>query len=486
MKWGKEHKLPELALDSLQAGDGSSNSYGQNERYTKELPEGVSLPQVYRDIIRIAWPSFVELILTQLTSMVDLIMVGKLGPWALTSVGLSVQPKFLMMALFMSMTVGSTAMVARYKGAGDPKRANTVLRQSLTLTLVLALTASLVGVLFAKPLIRFMGAADAETLAGGTAYLSIQFMGFFFLALTSAITAALRGVGDSHTAMVYNLIGNGVNVVFNYLLIYGNFGFPRMGVAGASLATVIGQIMAFILAFHAVMSGKHYLHLRFTESFRPDWRELGNIFRIGLPAMLEQFIMRAGLIIYARTVASLGTVAFATHQVCMNIQALSFMNGNAFAVSATSLMSQSLGKKRPDMAQAYSSRTQKVGMLVSSMIAIMFFFWGGHIVALYSDDPMIIEHGAQILKIIAFIQPFQSSQFIVAGALRGAGDTKATAFITFCTVFVVRSGVAVLTIKFLHWGLIGAWVAMAMDQLLRTVMVLHRFHSGKWKLHKIK
>lgn len=303
------------------------------------------------------------------------------------------------------------------------------------------------------------------------------------MALTTTVTAALRGVGDSRTAMVYNLIANVVNVMFNYLLIYGKYGFPKLGVAGASLATVIGQLVAFVLAFHAIIRRRSYLHLNFKDGFRPDWAELSNIFKIGLPAMAEQFIMRAGMIIYAKTVAGLGTVAFATHQVCMNIQSLSFMNGNAFAVSATSLMGQSLGKKRPDMAQAYCSRTQKTGMVVSLFISAVFLFWGRSIVSLYSDDASIIAQGAQIL-IMAFIQPFQSSQFIVAGALRGAGDTKATAVITFLTVLLVRPGIAIFSIHVLHMGLIGAWVAMVADQILRTILVLHRFYSGKWKVYQ--
>lgn len=479
--------VPKMALDFVEAGDGGEHSYGMDEKFTKKLPEGVAPKLLYSDIIRIAWPSFIELILTQLTSMVDLMMVGQLGAWALSAVGLTTQPKFLMMTMFTAMNVGATAMVARYKGAGNPEKANSILRQALILTLVLSSVSSLIGFIFSEPLVAFMGAADAQTLAGGTIYLQIQFAGFVFMALTTTVTAALRGVGDSRTAMVYNLTANVVNVIFNYLLIYGKFGFPEMGVAGASLATVIGQCVAFVLAFRAVLKkNSGYLHLSFRDSFKPDWDALGSIFKIGLPALLEQAIMRCGMIIYSKTVAGLGTVAFATHQVCMNIQSLSFMNGNAFAVSATSLMGQSLGKKRPDMAQAYVSRTQRVGMLVSILIAMVLFFFGGTVVSLYNNEPEIVQTGAQIMKMMALIQPFQSSQFIIAGALRGAGDTKATAVITFLTVLLVRPAFAIFSIHVLNWGLYGAWVAMVLDQLLRTTFVFGRFNSGKWKVNGMK
>ena len=158
----------------------------------------------------------------------------------------------------------------------------------------------------------------------------------------------------------------------------------------------------------------------------------------GIPALVEQVFMRAGMIMYTKTVASLGTVAYATHQICMNIQAMSFMNGQAFSVSATSLVGQSLGKKRPDMAQAYCSRTRRVGMTVSIVLALTFFFFGRYIVSLYTDEIEVIEQGSRILMFVALVQPLQSSQFILAGALRGAGDTRATAIIIFITVLLVR------------------------------------------------
>lgn len=472
------------ALDDLPFGEDNAEAY--QGKVTKELPEGITSKMLYSDVVRIAWPSFIELMLTQLASMVDLMMVGSLGAWALTAVGLTTQPKFLLMTMFQAMNVGVTALVARYKGAGNVYKANLVVRQSMLLTLILSLAASVAGYIFAEPMVQFMGATDAESLAGGTVYLQIQMLGFVFMALTTTITAALRGVGDSRTAMIYNLVANVVNVIFNYLLIYGHFGFPRMEVAGASLATIIGQFVAFVIAAICILRGRGYLQLRFRDGFKPDWETLLNIFNIGLPAMVEQLLMRAGMIIYSKTVAGLGTVAFATHQVCMNIQALSFMSGQAFAVSATTLMGQSLGKRRPDMAQAYCSRTRRVGMMIAIIIGVAFIFFGADMVALYNDDPQIVQLGGKILMFVAVMQPLQSSQFIIAGALRGAGDTRATAVITFITVLLVRPLSAILLINVFHWGLEGAWVAMVLDQVLRSILVLLRYQGGKWKSIRLK
>ena len=360
-----------------------------------------------------------------------------------------------------------------------------VVRQGLLFTFCATIILSVLGFFFARPMVLFMGSTEAIVTKWATQYLQIQMIGFLSFALTSTITASLRAVGDSKTCMIYNLIANVVNVIFNWLLIYGNLGFPELGVAGASLATVIGQVVAFVIAFIVIIRGNGFLKLEFKLGFKPDKIVLGNMVNIGLPAMVEQLLMRAGMIIFAKTVASLGTTAYATHQVCMNIQALSFMTGQAFAVSATTMMGQSLGKRRTDMAQAYCSRTRKVGLVFSLLLAVVFILFGAEIVGLYNSDPEIIRIGGQIMLFVAFLQPFQSSQFIIAGGLRGAGDTKATAIFTFITVLLVRPIVAIVLVHF-GLGLYGAWAAMATDQILRSALVLYRYNSGKWKLIKLK
>jgi putative MATE family efflux protein len=449
------------------------------------LPAGITSKMLYRDVVRIALPSMGELILTQLASMVDLMMVGRLGPWALTAVGLATQPKFLVMMLFMAMNVGTTAMVARHRGAGNPEKANLVLRQSLLLTFVFGILSSLLGYIFAEDLIRFMGAPDAISLEGGTVYFQWQCIGLVGLALTSTATAALRGVGNSRTAMVYNVIANVVNVIFNYLMIYGNFGFPRWEVMGASVATIIGQFVAFFLAMAALLGNKNFIKLRLADSFKPHRETINSIVRIGAPALVEQAVMRVGMIAYTRIVTSLGTVLYATHMACMNIQGMSFMIGQAFAVSATALVGQSLGKRRPDMAEQYSSRTCRIGLAVSILLALSFVFLGRQIMSLYvgegSDSMRIIEMGALIMRMVAIMLPLQALQFILAGSLRGAGDTRSIAIITFITVLVIRPGIAGITVFILRWGLVGAWIALILDQLLRSLLVLLRYRTGKWK-----
>ena len=482
----KEKQLPQMALDLVAEGT-YEQELERKECRKLSMPQEVSAKLLYKDIVRIAWPSLIELLLTQLASMVDLMMVGRLGSAALTSVGLTTQPKFLLMTLVMSLNVGATAMVARHKGAGKHDKAHLILRQALMMNFIIAAAMSVIGFMAAEPLVLFMGAGP-DTVKDATVYLQIQMAGFLCVGITSTITACLRGAGDSRTAMIYNVTSNVVNVILNYLLIYGHLGFPRMEVAGASLATILGQFVAMLMALWAILkkNSKQYLHLRIRDGFMPDFKALKDIISIGFPAMLEQLVMRAGMIIFAKTVAGLGTVAYATHQVCMNIQALSFMIGQAFAVSSTSLVGQSLGKKRSDMASAYSSRVSRIGLLFSVMLGIIFLVFGRQIVMAYSDEAEVVEMGAFILRYVAFLQPFQGVQFILAGSLRGAGDTKATATITFLTVLLVRTSVAIVLINVVGLGLSGAWIALAADQLLRSALVFARYRTGKWMYMRLK
>jgi Na+-driven multidrug efflux pump len=167
----------------------------------EELPPNVTSKMLYMDIVRIACPSLIELALTSLTSMADLIMVGGLGTWAISSVGLSTQPKFIMMTAVMAMNVGATALIAQAKGAGDQKAAKLILRQAIAMNFLLAVIFSVIGFFTSRAMVSFMGDEDQQTLEGGTIFLQIQMASFVFFGLTSTITAALRGIGDSKTAM---------------------------------------------------------------------------------------------------------------------------------------------------------------------------------------------------------------------------------------------------------------------------------------------
>lgn len=485
-------KRIQTTLDALPFGELPDHPLAGLELRRMTLPKGVTHGMLFGDILRIAWPSFLELLLTQLTSMADQMMVGNLpgevGVQALSAVGITILPKFLMMTMITALNVGSTAVAARFRGMGDRDRVNEVLRQALVLNLLLSVLFMGLGLVLAPTLMRMMGGAGLSDEAFGFAvtYFRIQMYGFVPLCMTFTVTALLRGIGDTKNPFYYNTLANVVNVLFNYLLIFGRFGFPRLEVAGASLATVIGQTAAFLVAMRLILDRKRYLHLDNGTRFRFDPVIVKNIVRIGVPSMIEQLIMRLGLIIYNRTVTDLGDVAYATHQICSNIQTMSFMVGQAFANAATTLVGQSLGRRRYDAAMQYARHTEAVGVIVSLFLGFGLIFFGRTVVSLYNRTPEIVSLGGRLLIMAGVIQPLQALQFILSGALRGAGDTKFSAFSMLVTVLILRSGLAILLVTYLKMGLVGAWYAMVADQIVRDLMIILYFRSGRWSRIRLK
>lgn len=485
----QKQKVVKTTIDTLEFGEIDAEKEGKYKKY--KLPDGVDKGMMRSDILIIALPSLVELVLTSLTSMADQIMVGRLpgqlGVQALSAVGLCMNPKFILMTALMAINTGTTAVVARYRGMGNQEKANQTFKQSLIFNIFLSAIMMVIGVVFARELIGLIAGngISQSTVDYAVVYFRIQMYGFIPLMMTNTVTSTLRAIGDSKMPMVYNTIANVVNLFFNYGLIYGKLGMPEMDVAGASLATVIGQCVAFVIAMYMMFSKKRYVYIDFKEKTGYNKTIMSNVLGIGLPSMLEQLCLRIGIIIYSRIVASLGDISYATHMVCMNIQSLTFMSGMAFQNSATTLMGQSLGRRRLDMADNYTRMTRNISFWISCIIGVVLALFGGQIVNIYNSTPEIVEMGGKLLAIVAITQPFQSSQFVTTGALRGAGDTKYPAVVIFICTLIVRSVLGYIFVIQLDMGLIGAWFAIVVDQLLKTAMIFARYNTGKWRFFKL-
>jgi putative MATE family efflux protein len=184
--------------------------------------------------------------------------------------------------------------------------------------------------------------------------------------------------------------------------------------------------------------------------------------------------------LFARIVSSFGTVTYAAHQVALNVEGLSFSPPQAFQTAATALTGQSLGAKKPDAAMRVGKEARLIGICMAAITGSILFFLGRYVVQLYTDDPTVIERSAYVLKIIAFAQPFMATNFVLAGALRGAGDTKWTLYITMAGIWGVRVVVAYFLALKMGMGLTGAWIAMALDMTTRAILVNMRFAAGHW------
>lgn len=434
---------------------------------------------VYRTFFNVAWPSALETLLVGLIGSVDTIMVGGLGEGAIAAVGITNQPKFILLAMIFSLNVGITAVVARRKGAGDIAGANHTLRIGILLSGIISFFMALIGFIFASPILTFAG-AEASYLLDAIIYFRILMVSIFFSALNLTINAAWRGSGNTKIAMRTNIVSNLVNIVFNFLLINGIGFFPRLGVAGAAIATSLGAIVACAMSFVSLFQEDKFLSLRMKSSWKINKNILAPISKVSSSAFVEQVFMRIGFFAYAIIVAKLGTTSYATHLICMNILNLSFSFGDGFAIAASSLVGQSLGAKRPDMAIIYGKTGQRISFIISSLLFVFFIFSREMLVSLFSDEPTIIALGAGIMIIIAFTTHAQTSQVVISGCLRGAGDTVFVATTSFISVAIIRPILTYLLCFPLGLGLYGAWFALTVDQLIRLILNFIRFSSGKW------
>ncbi len=440
--------------------------------------------QIAKDVLHVAWPSVLESFFVCLAGVIDTIMVGTLGSYAIAAVGLTIQPKFLGLAIFFSLNVAVSAIVARRRGEGNRESANRVVRMLLIVTILLTLLISAVFIVFADPIIHLMG-SQPDTHDDAVAYLRIIMGGLVFSTVSLVLNAAQRGAGNTRIAMTTNLISNAVNVVFNYLLIGGNFGFPALGIRGAALATVLGTVCACALSIRSVMHQDGFICLRAVKGWMADRLSIKSLLSVGSSAFVEQICMRIGFLLFSMTVARLGTTELAAHQIGSNMMSMSFSIGDGFSVASVTLIGQSLGRRRPDMAKIYGSVCQKCGLICAFFIAVFYFFFGKNIFQLYTDEQVILDYGVMIMRILSIMLFFQIEQVVQFGCLRGAGDTKFTAFVSLISVACIRPGLSWILCYPAGLGLMGAWLGTFGDQMVRFCMSFVRFHKGNWTKLKL-
>jgi putative MATE family efflux protein len=430
-------------------------------------------------VLRLAVPAIGEQLLFTVTQVTALVMVGHLGAEAIAAVGVGNQISWFFSSGFYAFSAGTTTLVARYVGAGERPRAQVALTQAVAFVMLMALVVAGAGIAITPLILRLMG-AEGEVLALGVPFLRLLMASQLFSSVNMCLGAALRGAGDTKTPFKVSAAGAVLNVAIIWLLVYGRFGLPALGVPGAGLAVVVAQIVVLFVYLATYMRGKAVLHLSF-KRFRPEIDTIRRLLFVGVPAALEQLFMSGGMTVFARIVITLGTEAYAAHQITANITNASYMTGFGFSLAATTLVGQCLGAKRPEDADAYALSARRLGFFAMSALCVVFFFFGAFLVGFYSDDPAIVSMGAMALKLAAFAQPAIGTYAILAGALRGAGDTRYPLYITFVGVWCVRITIAWVLITVFPLGLNGIWIAVLFDSWTRTLLVWLRFRTGRWK-----
>ena len=453
---------------------------------TGTVNEDLNRRQMYRRAFSVAWPAMMESFFITLAGMIDTMMVAELGSYAVAAVGLTAQPKFIGLTLFIGMNVAVSALVARRKGEERRAEANEIVWTAILLTVVLCAAVSVLFVALAPQMMTLAG-SNPDTHEAAVEYFQIIMGGLFFNVLTMVINAAQRGSGNTRLSMTTNLTSSIVNIIFNYLLIEGHFGFPAWGIRGAALATVLGTVVAAGMAVFSLFNSGSYIQFSAMRrlGIRVKKACVQAIWNLAGTTSLENIAMRVGFLATALIAARLGTEEFAAHNIGMNVLGLGFSFADGMQVAAIALAGEALGAGKKETARTYGRICQRIGFCISVLLALLLFFGSEWFFGLYFEEKHIIEMGVLISRWIMVTVLLQISQIIYTGCLRAAGDVRYTLMSALISVTGIRTLVPLLLVAVFHMGLTGVWLGILSDQLSRFTLMSRRFRQGNWVNLKI-
>ena len=438
-------------------------------------------------IIRLAWPVVVQQASFAMVQLVDTALVGHLGEDALAGVRLAGLLLWLSMSGMIAIGVGATAVVARIVGSGESRDASKVVQTVLVLAVVWGLIMMVLMLVFGGWILGVLGAEPAAQ-AEGTDYLyglafSLPFFSFVF-----AGNAAQQGAGDTRSPMVVGLLINVVNAFASFVLINGSGPFPELKVLGSGVGFTIAGMVGAVLVAGVLMSGRRSLSWIPFRGGAFNRADAGRILNVGVPAGLEQAQFNVAFMIYTRIIASLGTTALAAHGVTLAMQTLTFNIGFALSIATSAIVGQTLGAKRPDLAEKASYMTMRYSLVFMSVVAVILMTLGGQITSIFvggENSDAVVDIARQTMFIFAFALPGLAISLSLSGSLRGAGDTRAVLYIMAGCTWIVRLIPAYLLAITFGLGVPGAWLAAVADINVRAAIMFLRFRRGKWKRMKV-
>lgn len=429
-------------------------------------------------VLRVAWPVVVTNLLQSLALTVDLIMVGALGSVALAATGVATQVFYVGMVVGTGFAAGATALVARAIGAGDKSEADRATTMALALALVASVPLVLVTLFLDARLLRAMG-ADATIVDQGALVLRILAIGIPGNMLMIAATGAMQGAGDTRPALWIGIAVNVVNIALDWLLIFGNLGFPRLGLAGAAVATAVSFTAGGLMFLWLLWRGRRPVQLaRVRDGAAGLARRLA---RVGGPAALEAFVLSVGFTAYLILILRFGADALAAHQIGLRVQSFAFMPGFGFSAAAAALVGQGLGRGDPDEAEGNGWTSIALGLAVMMAMSVPMFVLAAPLARLFSDEPATLALGVTWIHTLVFAMPAIAFHFTAAGALKGAGDTRWPLLVSFGGLWLVRLPVAWVVGVVMGLGMTGVWAGYVVEYYLRAAVTTWRFARGRWK-----
>jgi putative MATE family efflux protein len=438
-----------------------------------------------KEIISLAWPSITEQILEMMVGMVSTIFMGRIGIFAVAAVGMVNMLMGFLQTVFSGLSIGTTVVIARVTGEGNPTEAKRALIQSGYMAIVVGVLLAVIGRAFSMPLLSlFFGKADPEVFKAGISYFNIVLINLPFLVLDIIVSGAMRGAGDTKTPMVITGGVNVLNIILNTALIFGVplLHIPALGIVGSALAVTISRIVGVTVRVLVLYNYKGLkLNLSLKDDYKIKPKLIKRIINIGVPGFIEQAVMQGGFLVLQIIIVPLGTVAMAAYQIGLNVNALAFFPIFGFAIANTTLVGQSLGEKNYQKAESYSKEGMKITIAVGFVIGATLMIFSKYLAALYTSDPIVIKESIGIVCTFGVIEPLLAILNLCSATLKAAGDIKYVMITSFVGLWTFRVALSFVLIHLFGIGLTAIMIGIVFDFCSRSIMYLIRVHNGKWK-----
>jgi len=426
-------------------------------------------------VFKLAIPVVLSSFLQRSVGIVDIFLVGGLGASAIAAVGVAQITVFMVMSVSWGINVGVTVLVSQLWGADRKVEAGKAAYQAMLVAGIAAVIVMMIGHLVGWKVAGLLGAND-EVQRILYDYSKIIFTFIVFTISLNVLSGIMHGTGDTRTPLYATLIVNILHVVVAYPLIYGKWGLPAMGVKGAAIAIAVSEFLGAAFLFTRSLERRYIVMSR-----NLDMKLTKMTIRLGWPILVDRFLQNAGSMVFAKVILLYGTTVYAAHQVGLAIEAISFMPGYGIAVAAATMVGQNLGAGRPDEARISAFEANRLAVILMASMALLFFFFPYVLLRGFTDDPGVIEYGILYMKIVAFAQVPLAITMVLAGSLRGAGDTGFIMFATIAGMWFVRIPVTAVLATVYHAPIRAIWSVMIVDWLVRMGMLFWRYRKQRWQ-----
>ncbi len=443
---------------------------------------------IRKDVLKLAIPIMVEQTFVMLLGTCNTMMAGHIGEEAVSAIGMVDSINNMFISFFAALSVGATVVVAQQIGQNKIKQVNETVKQAIVSGIIVSSIITLLLWIFRIPLINVLyGSAEELVKVNAKLYLEFTLITYPFIAIEQIANGILRGCGDTRTPMKITMCMNVINIALGYVLIFGIdvLNLPSFGMEGAAVAIAIARLIGTLMIMIVLFRGSKVIKINKVLPFKFDVQIQKNIFNIGIPAGMEQVIFNAGKLIVQMFIVTMGTASIAANAISTSIAIMVNVPGNALCLAATTLVGQYVGRDDIKGAKNTLIYLTKFGTFCLVSLGLIFIPIAGWLASLYTSDPEVISISSVLIRSNSVALLAWGLSFILSSGLKGAGDTRFTMLTAFIGMWIFRIFTGYVIGIVLQFGVLGIWIAMYIDWIVRGIMYCVRFRGNKWLKYRL-